>query len=323
MPDSTYLPLTVVIIARNEELRLGDCLRSVAALTDDIVVVDALSSDRTVDVARAGGARVLTRGWTGFSDQKNFGQEAARHDWILSLDADERVTPALIEAMRSAFAAGPACDAYAIRFYSHFAGVRVRFGAWNPEYHVRLFDRRRFRWGCAEVHEGLEAEPGARMGRLDGAILHFTVDSRDQLATKTDRYSALFAEKLRRQGRRPRWAKVWLNPPWRFVRDYLIRGGLLDGRVGWVIAWEAARYTHLKYRRALPPGGGRTTRWAMPLAAAAAVAVALFLGAGRERPGTISAEDHLAEAIVHTDDGFDNRASLILRRLAIDDDVVL
>jgi glycosyltransferase involved in cell wall biosynthesis len=322
MPESDKLPLSVVIIARNEELRLRDCLRSVAALTDEVVVVvDACSTDGTAEVARAAGARVLVRAWTGFSDQKNFGQEAARHDWILSLDADERVTPALAASIRSAWAAGPACDAYAIRFHSHFAGVRVCFGAWNPEYHVRLFDRRKFQWSCAEVHEGLEGVAGARVGRLDGAILHFTVDSGAQLAAKTDRYSALFAEKLRRQGRRPGWEKVWLNPPWRFVRDYLLRGGLLDGRIGFVIAWESARYTHLKYRLALPAGGGVRVPWAIPVAAAA-VALAFVLAGGTDRTADPLHGDLLAAA-EHADDGFDNRATLILRRLTIDEDVVL
>jgi hypothetical protein len=166
------------------------------------------------------------------------------------------------------------------------------------------------------------------VGRLGGHILHFTVESHAQLAAKTVRYSELFAGKLRRQGRSPGWAKIWLNPPYRFLRDYLLRGGVLDGRVGLLIAWESARYTYFKYRLARPePAGGRTT-WGLPVAAGVAMALALLLAMG---PGgglwreTSSADhgDHFAEHVTHTDDGFDNRATLVARRLAIDDDVVL
>ena len=250
---SNPVPVSVVIIALNEEPRVGDCLDSVRGLTDDIVVVDAESRDRTGEICRAKDARVFQRRWTGFSDQKNFGNAQARHDWILSLDADERATPELVASIRREFAHGlPGRDACAIRFQNYFGGCQVRFGAWNPEWHVRLFDRRICDWNTDEVHEGLRGLEGCQFGRLEGCIRHLTVNSREELAAKTQRYSELFAEKLRRNGRVPGWVKVWLNPAWRFGRDFFLRLGILDGAVGWAIAWEAARYTHLKYWRARP-----------------------------------------------------------------------
>lgn len=326
---SSHLPLSVVVIALNEEKRIGDCLSSVAGLSDDIVVVDAGSTDATAAIAVRHGARVLRRAWTGFSDQKNFGDDAARHDWILSLDADERVTPRLAAALRSEFSLGPRHDAYALKFRSHLGPYPVRFGAWNPEWHVRLFDRRRFRWNADEVHEGLRGDPGATEGRLPGLVLHFTADSRAELAAKGERYGRLFAGKLRRQGRHPSWVKVWLNPPARFLRDYVLRAGVLDGAAGLAIAWEAARYTHLKYRLAIPPEPRSRPVWRAPLwvtATAAIVFAALLAVSSRHSPPENHPEfaawfRHI-DGLFATDDGFDNHASIAGRSLMVDQEVL-
>ncbi len=272
---SNPVSVSVVIIALNEEQRVGDCLDSVRGLSDDIVVVDAESRDRTCEICRAKGARVFERRWSGFSEQKNFGNAQARHQWILSLDADERVTPELAASIRREFAQGRLSrSAYSIRFRNYFGEREVCFGAWNPEWHVRLFDRGMYDWNTDEVHEGLRGMEGCVSGRLQGCIRHLTVNSRNELAAKTRRYSELFAVKLRRGGRVPGWAKVWLNPAWRFSRDFFLRLGVLDGAAGWAIAWEAARYTHLKYWRALPERPPRR-----PIEWLAPVAVATLLGA--------------------------------------------
>lgn len=326
------LTFSVVIIAHNEEKRIGDCLASVGGLTDDIIVVDAGSTDGTASIAAAHGAQVVTRFWSGFSDQKNFGNGLARHDWILSLDADERVSPELAGSLRLLWERGPTCDAYEIRFRNYFGASLVRFGAWNPESHVRLFDRRKLRWNSDEVHEGLRAVEGARFGAIKGCIHHYTVESRAQLASKTERYSMLFAEKLGRQRRRPSWWKVWLNPLFRFVRDYFFRGGFLDGQVGVFIAWESARYTHLKYGLALPPpvrdSGPRWSPTWFTVATAMIIAVAMALTHERRNHGSESTDGATAlltneVAWPHTDDGFDNNSLAPERRLSIDDEVVL
>ena len=131
-------------------------------------------------------------------------------------------------------------------------------------------------WNTDEVHEGLRGVEGCEFGRLEGCIRHLTANCRAELAAKTRRYSELFAVKLRRSGRVPGCAKVWLNPAWRFGRDFFLRLGVLDGAAGWAIAWEAAHYTHLKYRLALPdPPPRRAVEWLSP-GAAAALLVALI-----------------------------------------------
>lgn len=324
------LPLSVVIIALNEEQRIGDCLASVSDLAGDLVVVDAQSEDRTAEVAAEAGARVLVRSWTGYSDQKNFGNDAARYDWILSLDADERVSSELAASIRREFERGPRHEAYAIRFENFYCGKVVRFGAWNPESHVRLFDRRKLQWNSDEVHEGLRAVEGTSTGKLAGQISHLTVTSPGQLALKTERYSALFAEKLRRRRRRPPWWKIWLNPLFRFFRDYFLRGGLLDGRAGFAIAWESARYTHLKYWLALPApttGPRWTAAWTTALATAM-VAILLVVKFAQKPAGEEGAEGGSANAAglvaaMDTFDGFDNNPMTRSRRQVVDDEVLL
>jgi glycosyltransferase involved in cell wall biosynthesis len=277
MSDSftTLLPISVIIIAKNEEHRIGDCIDSVRSLTNDIVVVDSGSTDHTREVALAHGARVAYHEWQGYSQQKNFGNYLAKYNWILSLDADERVSSKLAGSIREAFAAGPLHDAYTLRFRSFFEGKPVRFGAWNPEFHIRLFDRLKFTWNCDDVHEGLRGEDNTAIGRLDGVVLHFTIEERAQLARKTDLYASLFAQKARRKNKSVSWAKVWLNPAWRFFRDYVVRLGLLDGTAGWSIAFEAARYTHLKYNRIGNTSASRRTLiWFRLAGAVTAIALA-------------------------------------------------
>jgi glycosyltransferase involved in cell wall biosynthesis len=308
LPALPPLPLSVVIISLDEARRIGACLDSVRSIAGDVVVVDAGSRDGTVAVCRRKGARVFERPWPGYAAQKNFGNARARFDWILSLDADERITPALAAELRRVFTGGLECDAYAIRFANHFGRRRIRFGAWNPESHVRLFDRRKLEWNDDDVHEGLCSAGKVRVGWLRGRINHFPVESAAELAAKTARYSALFAKKLRRQGRLPRWWKIWLNPGWRFVRDLVLQGGLLDGRAGLLIAWEAARYTHLKYRLALPVERRSFAPGRLAWGAAAMVAVLLVGFAGlriREPSGDELAGTRLP-AMAMDDDDDDN-----------------
>ena len=321
MPASRPLQLSVVIITLNEVKRIGDCLDSVRDLADDVVVIDAHSRDATRAICAGRGAKVVERAWTGYSAQKNFGNAQARHDWVLSLDADERVSTELAAAIRAEFARRPRCDAYSIRFENYFGPRRIHFGAWNPEYHVRLFDRRLLAWNEDDVHEGLCSAVEVRSGRLHGSIRHLTVDSRAQLAEKTERYSALFAAKVRRRARPPGALKVWLNPVWRFVRDYVVRLGALDGAAGAVIAWESARYTHLKYARALP--AGRPIRLLQRLTLAGGCAV-LALTLTRLPLAKMRGDNYLLAAKIAAsdiDDDFPNMNSLSFGD--DDDDVVV
>jgi hypothetical protein len=326
----TPLPISVVIISLNEIRRLEACLESVRALTNDIVLVDSGSTDGTVERAQAAGVRVYHRRWTGYSDQKNYANALAVHDWVLSLDVDERVTPALIAAIQAEWRRGPRADAYDLKFVNFIGHRLIRFGSWNPEYHVRLFDRTKFRWNSDEVHEGLKAWAPVTINLLGGTIEHRTVESVAELANKTERYSALFAEKLRRLGRQPAWWKIWLNPGFRFCRDFVLKAGVLDGRLGFAIAWESARYTHRKYRLALPPSPTEPRwspvyLWSASVAAAGLMLLSVFWPSGwSESTQTLAAIETIgpvAGASLDAHDDFDNHLAPPAARALEDEDV--
>ncbi|WP_229598241.1 glycosyltransferase family 2 protein [Runella aurantiaca] len=241
--------LSAVIITVNQEKKIAKTIEALKALTNDIVVVDSGSTDLTRKVARAAGANVLERPWTGYSEQKNFGNQWAKYDWILSVDDDEVVSPELIESIKQAFTPAPEADAYDLPFRTVFAGKLIRFGGWNPESHVRIFNKKKIQWNTDAVHEGLTLKPEHIVKKLTGYVHHYTVDTPEQFIDKTDRYSTLFAEKGRKIGKKASFIKVYLSPAFRFLVEYIFKFGFLDGYYGWFIAKENARYTYLKYKK--------------------------------------------------------------------------
>jgi len=244
-----HLPLSAVIITVNQEKKIRATIEALKILTTDIVVVDSGSTDRTRAVAQSLGARVYERAWAGYSDQKNFGNSQAQHDWILSVDDDEVVSPALAQSIREVFTNTPQADAYHLPFRTIFCGKMIRFGGWNPESHIRLFNKNLIQWNTDAVHEGLTIKPQYRVDKLTGFVLHYTVDTPQQFAKKTDRYSTLFAEKGTKIGKKASFVKIYLSPAFRFLREYIFKLGFLDGRYGFFIAQENARYTYLKYKK--------------------------------------------------------------------------
>ena len=241
--------LSAVVITHNQARKIGRTLAALAILTDDIVVVDSFSTDKTADVARQHGARVFSRAWPGYSQQKNFGNAQALSNWIISVDDDEVLSDELIKNIQKAFLIKPDCEAFSLNFRTIFCGKLIRYGGWNPESHVRIFDKRQIEWNTDAVHEGLTLQPTHRIGKLKGDVFHYTVDTLPQFYAKTERYSTLFAEKSRRLGKKSGWVKQYLSPMIRFVREYIFKLGFLDGRYGFIIAKENARYTYLKYKQ--------------------------------------------------------------------------
>jgi glycosyltransferase involved in cell wall biosynthesis len=229
MPDpQSPLALSLVVITRDAGAQIADCLAS-AGFAADAVVVDSGSVDDTVEIARSRGARVVVQAWLGFGAQKNFAVAQARHDWILSLDADELVSPALAEAIRKTLAQ-PLHHAYSMPRRNRFLGRWLNHGEGYPDWNVRLFDRRHARWSEDAVHEHVLAE-GA-VGRLDGDLLHASAESLDDYIAKQNRYTTLQAEALYARGERVSILRLVLSPPLRFFRFYVLRAGFLDGVAG-------------------------------------------------------------------------------------------
>ena len=250
--------VTATLITLNEAANITAALASVA-WADEIVVVDAESTDGTAALARKAGARVYVRPWPGFSAQKNYAASIASHDWILSLDADERVTPALAEEITALLASEPPRRGYRVPRLSHYLGRWIRGTDWYPDYQLRLYDRRAGRWNGRVVHESvaLDSEPGALASDLQH---HPYRDISHHLAT-IDRYTTLAADQMRADGRVPSLGGLALHPPFAFLRNYILRRGFLNGGAGLTVSILNSYYVFLKLAKAREPGasGPRTS----------------------------------------------------------------
>jgi glycosyltransferase involved in cell wall biosynthesis len=235
--------LSVAVITFNEEERLRACLESVA-WADDIVVVDAESQDKTVQIAREFTDRVTVRPWPGFAAQKNFALSEARGEWVLSLDADEEVPAELRAEIERLLAGSPACDGYAIPRKNIFWGVWIRHGGLYPDLQVRLVRRKHAHFVERSVHESIVL--AGRVGRLATPLLHHSYRDVSDFVVRADRYSTLAAEDLARSGRGTGLVDVLVRPVTRFLGMYVLQAGFLDGRRGLHLAALYAYYVLLR-----------------------------------------------------------------------------
>jgi len=224
------LPLSLVVITRDAASDIAACIAS-APFVAEALVVDSGSADDTVPAAQAAGARVLHHAWSGFGPQKNFAVGAAAHDWVLCLDADERVSAELARAIAGLFAGGaPAASAYVLARRNRFLGRWLSHGEGYPDRVVRLFDRRRARWSDDPVHEHVVAE--GRPVALAGDLMHASAESIEGYIAEQNRYTTLQAQAMFARGERSGFARLVLSPLARFLRFYVIRAGFLDGAAG-------------------------------------------------------------------------------------------
>jgi glycosyltransferase involved in cell wall biosynthesis len=238
--------LSVTIITKNEAADIAGALESVA-WADEVVVVDSESADDTVAIARRHGAHVVVRAWPGYVAQKNYAASIASHDWILSLDADERVTPALAAEIRTTLAGGPGDAAYRVPRVTRHLGRWIRTTDWYPDNQLRLYDRRAAEWTGRYVHESVNVR--GTIGRLRGELLHFPFrDVADHLET-IDRYTTYSARQMHEAGKRAGALQVMLHPPLAFLRNYLWRGGIRDGLTGLIISTLNSYYVFLKFAK--------------------------------------------------------------------------
>ncbi len=237
-------PVSVTIITKNEAARLQAALASVA-WADEIVVVDAGSTDSTADLARAAGARVFVEGWPGFPQQKNRAAVLASHDWILSLDADEQVSPALADEIRALLDRAPAASGYRVPRVTRAFGRELRATDWYPDWQLRLYDRRAARWDEARtVHESVCVDGG--VARLHGEILHDGYRNLSEHLQKIDRYTTLAAEAHAAAGRDASLLAIAVHPPLAFLRNYVLRRGFTAGTAGLVVSAMNSWYVFLK-----------------------------------------------------------------------------
>ncbi len=241
------LPVSVFIIARNEADRIGDTIRAVRHLTDDLVVVDSGSTDATRDIAASLGARVIENAWPGYGPQKRFAEEQCRHVWLLNLDADEVVPATLAAEIESLFGNGePGADAYRLRIAEIFPGETAphRFAyALSP---VRLYRRDRGRYSPSPVHDRVDLQPDAKVMRLEGTVHHRSVRSLGDQLDKLNRYSDQQAADLAaRRVEIPTW-RVFFELPAAFLKAYFGRRHVLRGTYGFLTAMNYAISRHLR-----------------------------------------------------------------------------
>jgi glycosyltransferase involved in cell wall biosynthesis len=238
--------LSVTVITKNEAADLGAALASVA-WADEIVVVDSQSTDDTVAIARKHTDRVVIREWPGYIDQKNYAASLASHDWILSLDADERVTPELAAEITALMAGAPRDAAFRIPRVTWHLGQWIRTTDWYPDYQLRLYDRRLAQWTGKYVHEAVTVR--GETGQLRGDLQHYAYrDIADHLET-IDRYTTYAAKQMHEAGRRAGVVDLVLHPPLAFLRNYIVRGGIRDGAAGFIISRLNAYYVFLKFAK--------------------------------------------------------------------------
>jgi glycosyltransferase involved in cell wall biosynthesis len=243
------LKITATIITHNEAENIRAACETVS-WANEILVVDADSTDATREIAAECGARVIQRAWPGFAAQKQFAAESAAHEWIFSLDADERVSDELRARIEDVLYAKESelADGYRVARRSFYMGRWIRGGGWYPDYQLRLYRRTRGRWEGAYVHESVKMSEGARTSTLGGDLLHYSMrDAAHHHRMIGERYAPLAARQMFEQGRRTSPLQLALSAPAAFTRSFILKGGFRDGLPGLAIARFAAHHAFLKH----------------------------------------------------------------------------
>lgn len=238
--------VSVTVITLNEAEHIAAAIDS-AAWADEIVVVDCGSTDRTVDIARAKGVKVLSREWSGYVDQKNFAAEQASHNWIFSLDADERIRPELATEIRALLSSEPSKRGYRVPRATFHLGRWIRTTDFYPDFQTRLYDRRDARWRGRYVHESVAVDGG--VGQLRHDLEHYSYQDLHDHVDRVNRYTTLAARQMSEAGRRAGPLDLLVHPPAAFVRNYVLRRGILDGTVGLTISLVNAYSVFLKFAK--------------------------------------------------------------------------
>jgi glycosyltransferase involved in cell wall biosynthesis len=240
-------PITATVITKNEADSIADALKSLA-WADEIIVVDAESTDETVKIARQFTDRVYVRAWKGYVDQKNHAASLAKHDWIFSLDADERVTEELSAEIRQLLKSEPRVRGYRMPRVSFYLGRWMRTTDMYPDYQLRLYDRRHAEWDGLHVHESVKVKTGPS-GYLNGELQHYPYKDLSEHLIRMDHYTTLAARQMFEKGKRATRLELLFHPPIAFVRNYIVKAGIRDGKAGLIISLVNSYYVMLKFAK--------------------------------------------------------------------------
>lgn len=244
------LAISVVIITLNEEKNLERCLRSVKSIADEIVVVDSLSNDKTEAIAKQYNASFITQPFLGYVEQKNLATSLAKNDWVLSLDADEELSEELIASIKNLNNDGKII-AYKLARFSNYCGKWIKHSGWYPDEKIRLYNRDFGQWEGEKIHEYWQPKPKHKTGLLKGHLFHYTYYSLSDHVRQIEKYSEIIALRDVEKGLRTNMLVVMLAPIWKFVLNFFIRLGFLDGYEGYIICKLSAFATFAKYTKIL------------------------------------------------------------------------
>ena len=238
--------LSVVIITLNEEKNIRRCLESVLDIADDIVIIDSNSIDKTEEISKSLGARVIQHKFEGYVKQKNFANSQALHNHILSLDADEVLSDELKQSIQKVKNALEA-DGYTLNRLTNYAGKWIHHCGWYPDRKMRLFDRTKGAWEGLLIHEEFILSDGKKSGHLKGDLLHYSFDSIEDHKQQSEKFTTLGAQADFQKGKKAPFYKIWFGPIVKFIQSYFFRLGFLDGSTGVTICRLSAAATHHKY----------------------------------------------------------------------------
>jgi len=240
--------LSVTIITKNEEINIGRCLESVK-WANEIVVVDTNSTDRTKEICSKYTDRVFNETWHGYGKQKNICAAHAKNKWILNIDSDEVVTPESASEIQMVLNKGPKFSVYHLPRKNYFGDRWVRFGGWYPDRILRLYNKEKVAFSEPQVHEKLT--PDLNAGSLNHALLHYSYKDGDDYMQRQDRYSTLYAQEKISNGFRANWTHLYLRPPLKFFKNFILKQGFRDGSLGLFLAKNGALYTYYKYAKTI------------------------------------------------------------------------
>lgn len=239
--------LSVVIITFNEEKNIGRCLESIQGVADDVVVLDSFSIDSTESISKKYPVNFISRKWEGYSASKNFANAQAKYDWVLSLDADEALS-ADLKASILAIKKGDKLATYKFNRLTNYCGSWIKHCGWYPDTKIRIFDRRITKWEGI-IHEKLVIDSKEPAILLNGDLLHYSYYSIEQHYAQTEKFSTLAAQNMLEKGKKASVFKMYLSPVVKFLGDYFIKLGILDGTAGFTICRISAKHSFLKYKK--------------------------------------------------------------------------
>lgn len=238
--------LSAVIITKNEATNIARCLQSLSGLVAEIIIIDAFSTDNTVKIAKDLGATVVQKEWEGYSQNKNYGNQLTKNDWIISIDADEVITEELkVQIQQLTLEKN---TVYSINRLNNYCGQWIRHCNWHPDWNIRLFNRKVVEWKGDFVHEKLAFAKNIKVVRLEGLLYHYSYQNSADHWQRIERYAQLSAQQLFQKGKKATFVKQWLAPIARFLRTYFIKRGFLDGKAGWTISIRNGYLVYRKYR---------------------------------------------------------------------------